>query len=337
VTTFTVSLRNRTLPSPNSTLTPPGWKEKSSSLAPAFRFSPPGSEWLYAKLYLGAATADRALLEIVAPLVREVLASGAADRWFFIRYGDPDWHLRVRFHGEPARLLGEILPALHAAAAPGLGDGWLWKMQLDTYEREVERYGGPKAIELAEKFFQADSEATLEILEMLEVGDEGADERWRLAVVGIDTLLGDLGFDLEGKRALLRRVRGEFARELSLVGSVKQGLGARFRKESRSLQLLLEPANNDESPLSPGIAVLRRRSDRLAPVFGELKALEQAGRLSRPLTSIAPSYVHMHVNRQLRSAHGPEELVLYDFLARLYESQAARAGRDRGRPDREGA
>ena len=29
------------------------------------------------------------------------LGPGAADRWFFIRYGDPDWHLRLRLHGEP--------------------------------------------------------------------------------------------------------------------------------------------------------------------------------------------------------------------------------------------
>jgi hypothetical protein len=33
----------------------------------------------------------------------------------------------------------------------------------------------------------------------------------------------------------------------------------------------------------------------------------------------------MHANRMLRSAHRAQEVVLYDFLARLYESQAARS------------
>ncbi|MDQ2869504.1 MAG: lantibiotic dehydratase, partial [Acidobacteriota bacterium] len=299
----------------------------SAPLARVPRSFPPGSEWVYAKLYGGASSADRVLREIVAPLVKKTFDCGAADRWFFIRYGDPDRHLRLRFHGEPARLLGEVVPALNAAAAPLLADGRLWKVQLDTYEREVERYGGPEGIELAERIFQADSEAALEILDMLEEGDEGADERWRLTLRGIHTLLEDFGFDLEGKRALLDGMRRGPAKELRSDESVKRGLGDRFRKESRSLEPLLDPERDAESPLAPGLAVLRGRSGRLAPLILELKAREQAGRLSQPHAALAPSYVHMHVNRLLRSAHRSQELVLYDFLARLYESRAIRTQR----------
>ena len=127
-------------------------------------------------------------------MAREALATGEADGWFFIRYGDPEWHLRVRFHGDPSRLQSGVLPRLHAALEPLLADGRIWRVQLDTYEREVERYGGPEGIGLAERLFQIDSEAVLAILEMLE-GDEGADLRWRLALRGIDMLLGDLRFD----------------------------------------------------------------------------------------------------------------------------------------------
>src|SRR5262249_55544271 len=65
---------------------------------------PPGSEWLYAKLYTGPATLDQILRVVVKPVVEAVLRAGAADRWFFVRYGDPDWHLRLRFHGQPGRL-----------------------------------------------------------------------------------------------------------------------------------------------------------------------------------------------------------------------------------------
>ena len=45
--------------------------------------------------------------------------------------------------------------------------------------------------------------------------------------------------------------------------------------------------------------------------------------LTLPLPELAVSYLHMHANRLLRSAHRAQELVLYDFLARLYQSQAA--------------
>jgi thiopeptide-type bacteriocin biosynthesis protein len=304
-------------------------QKKRPPAAPALRSFLPGSEWLYAKLYTGVATADRLLLEIVAPLVKEALDSKAADRWFFIRYGDPDRHVRVRFHGVPERLWREVLPALHAVTGPLAIDGRLRKVQVETYEREIERYGGPEGIELAERFFQADSEAVLEILEMLEEGDAGADERWRLAFRGIDALIDDFGFAPPERLALLGSARREYGKEFRADENVKRGLGDRFRKESKSLELLLDPAHEEESPLAPGLAVLRRRSDRLAPLIRDLEACGRDGRLTQPLASIARSYVHMHVNRMLRSAQRAQEFVLYDFLSRVYESRAARA---RSRP-----
>ena len=107
---------------------------------------PPGSEWLYAKLYTGPATADDVLTRLAAPVVRSALGSGAADSWFFIRYADPHGHLRLRLHGPPERLHHEVLPHLQKAADPFLDDGSVWRLQLDTYEREVERYGGAAGV-----------------------------------------------------------------------------------------------------------------------------------------------------------------------------------------------
>jgi class I lanthipeptide synthase len=289
--------------------------------APLLRTFPPGSEWLYVKLYAGQSTADRLLTDVVGPLVSEQLESGAADRWFFVRYGDPDWHLRVRFHGGPEDLLRKVLPAVQAAAAPALADGRLWKVQLDTYEREVERYGGPEGIELAEQVFRVDSESVLEILELLEQGDEGDDERWRLALRGTDMLFEALGFNLEGRKGLLQQARGAAARNQAS----KRELGGRFRTESKALERLLDPANDGESPLSPGLEILKRRSELLAPVARNLESLEREKRLSKPLTEIALAFAHMHVNRVLRSSHRTQELVLNDFLARLYGGRAARA------------
>ncbi|MFL6194040.1 MAG: lantibiotic dehydratase [Thermoanaerobaculia bacterium] len=299
------------------------------------RSFPPGSEWLYAKLYTGTATADGLLREVVAPVAREALAAGSADSWFFIRFGDPEWHLRVRFHGDPARLQAGVLPRLHAALDPLLADGRIWRVQLDTYEREVERYGGPEGIGLAERLFQVDSEAVLAILEMLE-GDEGADIRWRLALRGIDMLLGDLRFGAETRMRVLRAMRESFAREFGGGKNLRVQLDLRFRQEWRGLMPLLDPAGDEASELAPALAVLHERSRRTAPIVDELLELERAGRLNQGLAELAPSYVHMHVNRIIRSAQRAHEMVLYDFLYLLYESRAARE-RKSGKPKPEPA
>jgi thiopeptide-type bacteriocin biosynthesis protein len=294
-----------------------------SDVARLPRVLPPGSEWLYAKLYTGTATADLVLVDLLTPVVREALASGAADRWFFIRYGDPDWHVRVRFHGEPARLRGEVLPALEAAAQRGIDGERLRKMQVDTYEREIERYGGDEGMLLSEEIFCADADAVLAIVNELD-SDEGADARWRLTLRGMDMLLDDLGLSLDDKHRLAKEYRKAYGREFGAEGLLARQLGEKFRKERASLQGLLDAARDDESPLKLGFDILKQRSERIAKVAERLRALAAAGRLTQPVAELGKSYLHMHANRLLRGAARMQELVLYDFLERLYEGQLAR-------------
>jgi thiopeptide-type bacteriocin biosynthesis protein len=283
----------------------------------------PGSEWLFVKLYLGASTADSVLREIVGPIAREALASTAADSWFFLRYADPHGHLRVRFHGAPRRLLSEVAPALEALAAPLLSDGRLWRMQFDTYDREVERYGGASGIGLTERLFHADSEAVLSIIDLLE-GDAGADVRWRLAVCGIDLLLDDLGLDDAVKRTILRQARDSFFREFGGGKPLRLQLDAKRRAECRALETLLDRGSAPTGELGTGLAILTNRSRRNAPIVAELRHAEQAGRLTIPIQQIAPSLVHMHVNRLIRTSSRAHELVLYDLLEAHHTSNAAR-------------
>jgi thiopeptide-type bacteriocin biosynthesis protein len=290
------------------------------------RSFPPGSEWLYAKLYTGPATADRLLKDVIRPIVELASRSGAADRWFFVRYADPDWHLRVRFHGEPARLRDEVLPGLQSAARAALDDGRAWRLQLDTYEREVERYGGARGIELAERIFHADSEAVLAMVERLPEDPRG-ETRWRLALLSMDRLLEDLGLDLDARCAIARRTRDAFASGSFAEAGFRRRVGEKFRAERRGLMALLDAGPTTDPRLAPGLEVLRLRSGWLAPVLAELKSGVRAGRLTVPPAELAVGYLHMHANRLLRSAHRAQELILYDFLARLYESWAARAAR----------
>ncbi|HEY2270352.1 MAG TPA: lantibiotic dehydratase [Streptosporangiaceae bacterium] len=286
---------------------------------------PPGSEWLYAKLFTGTATADE-VLRRTAHVIESSFAAGDADQWFFIRYGDPDWHLRLRVRGAPDRLLRETLPLLHRAVAPLLETGQLWRVQLDTYEREVERYGGEAGILLAERVFHADSDAVLAIVRQL-TGDAGAELRWRVALRGIDLLFDDLGLALEQKLAIARRARHGYGSEFGADGDFSREVSRRYRTERASVEALLDPQRDPPAELAPSIQVLRQRSMVLAPAVQELRAAAAAGRLSVDIPDLAMSLAHMHVNRMLRSVQRVQELVLYELLSRAYASQAARRSR----------
>jgi class I lanthipeptide synthase len=327
------------------------------TVATARRRFGPGSEWLYVKIYTGAAMADRLLRDELRAVVDWAVRSGACDRWFFIRYADPDHHLRVRLHGDPARLCSEIVPRLEKVLAGPLDAGWVSRVQYDTYDRETERYGGDEGVLLAEELFDADSEAALAIVASCS-GDEGLDARWRLALRGIDQLLDDLGFDLSRKAGVVRLARENFSREFGVGADFKNQAGQKYRRERASLEALLNRACDHESLLGPGLAALAQRSSRLRGckemgtgaakigpcdetidfsdmpvpassrnrkgVATRLRELAGEGALTQPLEDLAGSYVHMWVNRVLRSAQRAQELVLYDFLDRLYQSAAAR-------------
>jgi len=266
------------------------------------------------------------VLSRAARAVGSSLQAGGADRWFFIRYADPGWHLRLRIHGAPDRLLHETLPLLTRVLAPLLETGQLWRVQLDTYEREVERYGGEAGIGLAERVFHADSDAALAIVGQL-TGDAGAELRWRVALRGIDLLFDDLGLTLEQKRAIAGRARSGYGSEFGAGGAFQHEVSRRYRTERASVEALLDPHRDPPAELAASLRVLHQRSMALAPAAQELRALADAGRLSADISELAMSLAHMHVNRMLRSAQRAQELVLYELLGRAYSSQAARRSR----------
>jgi thiopeptide-type bacteriocin biosynthesis protein len=284
---------------------------------------PPGSEWLFAKIYSGRGLADRILCDVVRPLAESTMSSGVADAWFFIRYADPEPHLRLRFHGDRLRLSGELLPTLESTFASLVADGRIARWQLDTYVREVERYGGDDGILLAERFFHADSDCVLDIVAST-AGDAGLTWRWKLGVCGVDQLLDALGMDLLQKRDWARLQRDAFAEEFRVDGRLKQQLGDKYRAARSELGDILSLGSAPEADRYPALAALQRRTRRLLPIVAELHARAAGGGLGgASVAELASSYAHMHLNRLLRSAHRFQELVIYEMLDRLYRAQVA--------------
>src|SRR4029078_9761429 len=139
-----------------------------------------------------------------------------------------------------------------------IDDGAAWKLQLDTYECEVERYGGAEAIELAEEIFHRDSEAVVALLPSCS-GDAGADLRWQLMLAGIDRLYADFGLDLAARLRLAERSREGFAQTF-LYESLRDALASRCRVQRASRLQLLDTK----------IPALDHRSAEIAPIVRDL-------------------------------------------------------------------
>ncbi len=267
----------------------------------------PGGDWLYAKLYCARAESDRLLLDVVAPLVARLRAEGRLERWFFIRFGDPDWHIRLRLALRDANDHGVALAALSECAAAPLDDGRVTRLALDTYERELERYGGPEGITLAEGWFESDSDRVLRALAQLR-DTEVPEARSLATLAGIDELMDGLGYSLDERWTILASLRDAFFTEFHVDKPFRIALGQRYRKARPGIEAALR--GRESAPPHIALVELRRRA--------------HVGRLVRSDIEIAQSFVHMFVNRMVRSAPRAQELVLYDHLERTYGSWRAR-------------
>lgn len=182
----------------------------------------PGGEWLFAKLYAPEPNHDALLTRRLPELLGALPDS--VDRWFFLRYRDPEPHLRLRLHGDPGELAAHLLPSVHDWAADLRSRGESSRLVLDNYDPELERYGGPELITAAERVFHADSIAAI-----TQLARKAAHRTELLAAANYADLLREFGepdwmswlvrkFPQLERRAAFRRNRADALRLLDLTG-----------------------------------------------------------------------------------------------------------------------
>jgi lantibiotic biosynthesis protein len=269
------------------------------------RMRAPGSDWLFLKLYGPPCLQDDVLTAHMPSLVQDACERGLSDCWFFIRYGDTDPHLRIRFHGTPERLSRELYPMLCRWAEDLITRGICQRSVFDTYDREIERYGGEAALDEVERIFAADSRAATRLLT---ASDRAAPARSALGVLVADDLLDALGFDAAARLAWCRRC----------ISSRKEA-SAEHRRIGADLRMRLGAARRDDDPVIA--ALVERRSAIDAPARALLR-LHVEGALTAPLDGVLGSLVHMSLNRLLGPDRALERMILGLWL-RTRESLAA--------------
>jgi len=277
---------------------PPATRPDAPAVCAGDRLRAPGSDWLFAKLYCPATLQDDLLTGPVPELCEQALASGAAADWFFIRYADPDPHLRLRFRGHPDRLIGKLAPEVCAWANALIGQELCSRLCLDSYEREVERYGGPAAMTVAESIFGADSRFTVEALRLIRTGLLETDMT-TLAVLSVDSLLAGLGASEAERLAWYRAM-------------AKRGSDQEYRQRQASLRALLDdPAHLRQQPGGDALArALAKRGHELSEPARRLGELIESEQIRQPVSALYSSYVHLHCNRLLGPVGPPDDQII---------------------------
>ncbi|WDT67964.1 thiopeptide-type bacteriocin biosynthesis protein [Cloacibacterium sp. TD35] len=269
-----------------------------------------GGEWIYYKIYVGTKSADDILNNTIFSFANEMIEKKIINHWFFIRYNDPKFHLRIRFNCD-IKNLGSILVAMHGLLSPLIEEFIIWKVQIDTYNREIERYG-LNTMEFSEKVFYYD---TLMVSKFLyNFKDENL--RWLFALKSIDSFLDLFKYELVEKINLMEILSTSFKNEIGTSKILNSNLSDKYRKNRTLIENAIEEKNENKDLYK--IIYSRNINISNEPVFSNFNKL-----LEVPLNSFISSHIHMTMNRVFKSKNRIHEMVCYDFLCRYYKSKMA--------------
>jgi thiopeptide-type bacteriocin biosynthesis protein len=231
----------------------------------------------------------------VTPLAGRFRDADGLESLFFVRYSEPTWQLRFRVLGEPAWIAAVARPAVRSAFAPLLDQGVATAVREATYDRELERYGGPAGMRLAERVFHLDSLVALDWLALERAGRT----RWgrrELSLVLAERIADLFGF-ADGARSTFYRQGYQWAFDTGLWDEAARAkLDERAGSSRAGLSALLdraEPATGSAEEQ----ALLREFRTALGPIGEALRAGIADGSVRAHAPHLAWSLAHMSTNR----------------------------------------
>jgi lantibiotic biosynthesis protein len=240
---------------------------------------------LYLKLHGHRDQQDAILTRHLPRLVSQ------AGRWWFIRYGEPGDHLRLRLAlGAGSTGIGPAIEQVCAWTGMLRCADLITHVTWETYYPETARFGGTGAMDAAEGFFAADSAAALAELAACGTAN-GPDPRALTAASLVDIAVGVIG----DQAGAMRWLAGHTA-----AGAVPP---------PRALYDQAVALVNEPGALAMDAGVTDSWAGRRSTLAAYRSALEQAGTVSP--VDLIPDLLHLHHARMTRPDLAAERACLH--------------------------
>ena len=270
----------------------------------------PGDEWTYFKIYTGTKTANSILSTAVVPLIEDLKAKGFIKKWHFIRFRDPDFHIRLRFLLTDTSFYNQVVQSVNETLRTYVENHAVWKVDLSTYNRELERYGNSLIIP-SESLFHCDSELILQLQHLTR--GVNSELSWIPILKTIDNLYQLFGFTLDEKLTHINDLYEAFLQEFNGDKHLKKQIEAKFRTHKDAIWQLFENQSTEINNL------ITNHNQSFFNALGNSKS-----NLLPQMRSNISSYIHMHVNRFSITNPRMHELVLYGLLSKYYKMMLGR-------------
>lgn len=270
----------------------------------------PGTEWLYLKIYTGIKTSDLILEETIQSLTEYFRENNYISKWFFIRYHDPKSHLRIRFYLNNTEDYPNVLKKINEELQEFVDSGEISNISIETYSREIERYG-KNTIEDAETLFYKNSEFTLLCLPY---DDE---DKIIFSIFYMNEILDKLNLEIQEKLTWIQNFNGAFKEEFNADKNLNSQLDKKYRKfKPKLIDFIQSDGFSDERN------AIISHVEECDSILQNMLRHHQNQSLEISLQSFFQSIFHMNINRLFVSNQRLFEMVIYDYLLRYYKSMS---------------
>jgi thiopeptide-type bacteriocin biosynthesis protein len=270
------------------------------------RSFPPSSEWLYLKIFSGEQATEQLLTTEIPALINNLRANELLKQWFFVRFNRPEPHVRVRFQSQPEQASALFMQVTAWIQQLTADYGSVYQFQIDTYHREVERYGANR-IENCEAWFCQESDILLPVLQ--EISEQDESRRLYYACALTNRMFEQWQVPLPERKQLINVCRDSFSREFQ----ADTQLLVQLDKQYRHYRLLVHDALTN-FVVMPEISQYDKRVDNLITQLRTTIANKQE------LNELLVPLLHMLLNRLFPTENRRHEYLVYHLLTKEYTS-----------------
>ncbi|NHA03299.1 lantibiotic dehydratase [Mucilaginibacter sp. HC2] len=266
-----------------------------------------GSQWLYLKLYCSPAIANHILIKKILPFLTQ-LEEKDLRSWFFIRYRDSGYHIRLRLNITETAV-GPVLLKLKKRLTKGVHYHLIKEYQADTYRREMERYGTDMIV-FIEGFFHGSSELVLRYIR-ISVLKSFTYSYHSMAFISINHLLTSFILEMTERIIFLEQMVNLFYAEFATDKSLKVDLDQKYRQlKTEIASLLSDEQYYEKLKLAPWAALFYEKTHAILRRTTHFHTKRR--------NQLLADMIHMHLNRFFVDRQRNQELIIYYCLLKYW-------------------
>ncbi len=278
----------------------------------------PGEKWKYLKIYTGEASADKLISKNIAPLAHKLIANNFIDSWFFIRYFDPDFHIRVRFKLKANFDIIELNKCLYKPLRVLYKQGLIKNISEESYVPEITRYGGTDILPVCERLFYLNSVIVTDVINNTLLHPDKNELRWKMCLHLAWKLALGASDSLQQMELFYKKIAASYDQEFGSTSTSKKKLSDNYRKSMQDVAACLKPDYYVSQNEKINTIIIPQYNEAL----NNLKSLCHINK--NDVLTIIQSIIHMDCNRIFTINPRANEWIIYHYLARYSRTVIAR-------------